>query len=185
MGFGRKATLAGIVGAGIAWVARSRGGGASGAKQQSSLGGEQRRSGRDRTRSTGSAKSQGNGAERDGAGPERGWSVNRNADAGDVQPIDESSPPPTSAIVDDPDIPVGGYDVESNEELVMAERDALTVDDGDGAHRRRDQTQGIAAQEIAREQVRQRLNGASATGNVDAEVDDVADERQDSARVAR
>lgn len=44
--------------------------------------------------------------------------------------------------------------------LVAAERDALTVPGGDGeAHRRRDQTAGEAAQEIAAAQVRERRNG--------------------------
>jgi hypothetical protein len=46
--------------------------------------------------------------------------------------------------------------------LVSAERDALTVagDDG-GSHRRRDQTAGEAAQEIAAAQVHQRRSSAS------------------------
>jgi hypothetical protein len=44
--------------------------------------------------------------------------------------------------------------------LVSAERDALTVPGGDGeTHRRRDQTAGVAAQEIAAEPVRARRNG--------------------------
>jgi hypothetical protein len=50
------------------------------------------------------------------------------------------------------------------EALVEAERELLTVpgEPGDG-HRRRDQTAGAAAQEIAAAQVRSRRNGSDAT----------------------
>lgn len=44
--------------------------------------------------------------------------------------------------------------------LVEAERELLTVEGEEGeAHRRRDQTAGVAAQEIAAAQVRERRNG--------------------------
>lgn len=52
--------------------------------------------------------------------------------------------------------------------LVAAERDALTVpgEEGEG-HRRRDQTAGEAAQEIAAAQVRERRNGEAAWDELD------------------